>query len=53
MKTLEQDARIKDYSLLIDRNLVTERKLPEPWGLFLYLSWFQLDFNDYIKDKED
>lgn len=41
-------------SLFADRNLVTERKLPEPWGLLLYLSWFQLDFNDYnIKDKEE
>lgn len=47
-------ARIKDYSLFLDRNLVTERKLPEPCGLLLYLSWFQLDFNDYnIKDKEE
>jgi len=53
MTTPEQVARIKDYSLFIDRNLVTERKLPEPWGLLLYLSWFQLDFNDYIKDKEE
>ena len=46
-------ARIKDYSLFVDRNLVTERNLPKPLGLFLYLFWFQLDFNDYIKDKEE
>lgn len=28
--------RIKDYSLLIDKNLVTEQEMPEPIGLLLY-----------------
>ena len=44
--------RIKDYSLLIDRNLVTEQKLPKPWGLFAhYFFFFQFDFK-YMKFRE-
>ena len=44
--------RIKDYSLLIDRNLVTEQELPEPLNLGLaYLTFEKFFENDGTEES--